>query len=101
MQNSLFIGMISAFVGFVFSDLSRLWTSQNGVYTDSNGQMFTSTSGLVPVVVMVVAALTMSACGLLMKKLRFKWLNDYALPISMVMGMISAIPVTALLGGAI
>ena len=101
LQNSLFIGMISAFVGFVFSDLSRLWTSQNGVYTDSKGQMFTSTSGLVPVVVMAVAALTIAACGLLMKKLKLKWLNDYALPISMVMGMISAIPVTALLGGAI
>jgi Na+/glutamate symporter len=48
---------------------------------------------------MVVAAVTMALCGLLMKKLKWKWLNDYALPISMVLGMVSAIPLTALLGG--
>lgn len=101
MQNALFIGMISAFVGFVFSDISRLWLSENGVYTNSDGEMFSSTSGLIPVVVMAVAALIMAVCGLLMKKLNWKWLNDYALPISMVLGMASAIPVTALLGGVI
>ncbi len=101
MQNALFIGMISAFVGFVFCDISRLWLSENGVYTNSKGEMFTSTSGLVPVVVMVVSALVMAMCGLLMKKLKWKWLNDYALPISLVLGMASAIPVTALLGGVI
>ena len=99
MQNALFIGMISAFVGFVFSDISRLWLSENGVYTNSDGEVFSSTSGLIPVVVMVVSALVMAACGLLMKALKWKWLNDYALPISMVLGMASAIPVTALLGG--
>lgn len=101
MQNALFIGMISAFVGFVFSDISRLWLSENGVYTNSDGEMFSSTSGLIPVVVMAVAALIMAVCGLLMKKLNWKWLNDYALPISMVLGMASAIPVTALLGGVV
>lgn len=31
-QASLFIGMISAFVGYVFSDVNRLWTSENGVF---------------------------------------------------------------------
>ncbi len=101
MQNALFIGMISAFVGFVFCDISRLWLSENGIYTNSNGESFTSTSGLVPVLVMVVSALIMAACGLLMKKLKWKWLNDYALPISLVLGMASAIPVTAWLGGVI
>ena len=101
MQNALFIGMISAFVGFVFSDISRLWMSENGVYTNSNGEVFSSTSGLIPVVVMVVSALIMAVCGLLMKMLKWKWLNDYALPISMVLGMASAIPVTALLGGVV
>ena len=99
MQNALFIGMISAFVGFVFSDISRLWLSKDGIYTNSDGEVFSSTSGLIPVVVMVVSALIMAVCGLLMKKLNWKWLNDYALPISMVLGMASAIPVTALLGG--
>jgi hypothetical protein len=99
LQNSLFIGMISAFVGYVFCDVSRLWLSENGIYTNSDGEKFSSTSGLIPVCVMAVSALVMVACGLLMKKLKWKWLNDYALPISMVLGMLSAIPLTALLGG--
>ena len=99
MQNALFIGMISAFVGFVFCDISRLWQSENGVFVNSDGEVFSSTSGLIPVAVMLVSALVMVACGLLMKKLKWKWLNDYALPISMVLGMAAAIPVTALFGG--
>ena len=104
LQNALFIGMISAFVGFVFCDLGRLWLSENGVFTtvkDDVVTKYTSTSGLVPVFVMVSAMLMMAVCGLLMKKLKWKWLNDYALPISMVFGMVMAIPFTNLFGGVI
>ena len=101
LQNSLFIGMISAFVGFVFCDLYRLWSSEDGVFTASNGDKFTSTSGLVPVLVMIVSALCMCACGILSKKTKWKWINDYALPICMLVGMALAIPFTNLLGGAL
>ena len=101
LQNSLFIGMISAFVGFVFCDISRLWLSTDGVYTDSKGVEYTSTSGLVPVFVMLISALLMCLCGLLINKLKLKWLNDYALPICMVVGMLAAIPITSIFGGAI
>lgn len=109
LQNSLFIGMISAFVGFVFCDLSRLWTSVDGVYTtvEKNTEgveevvKYTSTSGLVPVLVMVISAGTMCLCGVLINKLKWKWLNDYALPICMVLGMALAIPLTKWLGGVI
>lgn len=102
LQNALFIGMISAFVGFVFCDIGRLWLSEDGVFTAvEKGETvrYTSTSGLVPVCVMVSAMLMMAVCGILMKKLKWKWLNDYALPISMVFGMAMAIPFTALFGG--
>ena len=99
LQNALFIGMISAFVGYVFCDLSRLWLATDGSYTNANGEMFSATSGLIPVLVMLVAAVVMALCGLLMKLLKWKWLNDYALPISMVLGMLSAIPLTTILGG--
>ena len=101
LQNSLFIGMISAFVGFVFCDLSRLWTSEGGVYVNSDGEKFTSTSGLVPVLVMIISAGAMCLCGVLIKKLKWKWVNDYALPICMVLGMALAIPLTNWLGGAL
>ena len=87
-QNAMFIGMIAAFLGFVFCDFSRLWTPGD----------YAATSGLVPVCVMAVAALVMVACGLLMRKPKLKWLNDYALPISLILGMASAIPITAWLG---
>ena len=85
----MFIGMISAFVGFVFCDISRLWAPVEG---------FSATSGLIPVCVMAVSALVMLLCGLAMKVLKWNWVNDYALPISLVLGMASAIPITAWLG---
>ena len=88
-QNAMFIGMISAFVGYVFCDISRLWAPVEG---------FSPTSGLIPVCVMAVSALVMIVLGLLMRKPRLKWLGDYALPISLILGMISAIPITAWLG---
>lgn len=110
-SNSLFIGMISAFLGYVFCDVSRLWRADaSGVVTETVstvnevGEKVTQTvtysalSGLIPVCVMAVSALVMVACGLLMRKPKLKWLSEYALPISLVVGMISAIPITAWLG---
>lgn len=85
-QSAMFIGMISAFLGYVFCDFSRLWTPGD----------YSATSGLVPVCVMAVSAIIMVILGLAMRK--WKWLGDYALPISLVLGMASAIPVTAWLG---
>jgi hypothetical protein len=82
----MFIGMIAAFLGYVFCDFSRLWAPVEG---------FSPTSGLIPVCVMAVSALVMVALGLLMRKPKLSWLGDYALPISLVLGMASAIPLTA------
>lgn len=77
---SLFLGMISAFLGYVFCDFS-------GVF---QGEL----TGLIPVLVMVVSALMMGVCGLALKKLNWRWMNDYALPISLIVGMAAAIPIT-------
>ena len=86
-QNAMFIGMIAAFLGFVFCDFSMLWNPTEGV---------APTTGLIPVCVMGVSAAVMVVLGLAMKK--WKWLGDYALPISLVLGMAAAIPITAWLG---
>ena len=83
-QSSMFIGMISAFVGFVFCDFSGVFKGE--------------TMGLIPVLVMAVSAVTMLIAGLLMKITKARWINDYALPISLIAGMASAIPITAWLG---
>lgn len=106
-QNSLFIGMISAFLGFVFCEMYMLWTPsarfitqtvmENGVEVEQQVPV-SATYGLIPVCVMVISALVMVVCGLLMKKPKLKWLGEYALPISLVVGMAAAIPLTAWLG---
>ena len=83
-QSAMFIGMISAFVGFVFCDFS-------GVFEGN-------TAGLIPVCVMAVSAITMVLAGILMKITKARWINDYALPLSLIVGMASALPITAWLG---
>lgn len=106
-QNSLFIGMISAFLGFVFCNVYMLWTPTARFITETvveNGKevevetAVSATYGLIPVGVMIVSALTMVVCGLLMRKPKLKWLSEYALPISLIVGMAAAIPLTAWLG---
>ena len=103
-QSSLFIGMISAFLGFVFCNVSRLWDPHARFITETalvdgveveKQVAVSATSGLIPVCVMAVSALVMIACGLLMRKPKLKWLSEYALPISLVVGMAAAIPFTA------
>lgn len=79
-NNAMFLGMISAFLGYVFCDVSSIFKGE--------------TYGLVPVLVMAVSALIMAVCGLLAGKLKARWLTDYALPMSLIGGMASAIPIT-------
>lgn len=83
-NNAMFLGMISAFLGYIFCDVTNLFSGD--------------VSCLIPVLVMVTSALVMTACGLLAKKAKQRWMTDYALPISLIAGMASAIPYTAWLG---
>lgn len=83
-SDSLFMGMIAAFLGLVFCDFG-------GVFVGD-------TSGLIPVFIFFSSALVMALCGLLIKITKWSFLNDYALPVSMVVGMALAIPFTAWLG---
>ena len=98
-QNALFIGMIAAFLGFVFCDVARLWDPASRVVEQTVDGVTTevtmsATSGLIPVCVMGVSALVMVICGLLMRRPKLKWLSEYALPISLILGMAAAIPLT-------
>ncbi len=81
LTNAMFLGMISAFLGYVFCDVSNAF----------HGDM----TGLIPVCVMIVSAVVMAVCGGLSQKWKIRWLTDYALPLSLVIGMASAIPITA------
>lgn len=82
LMDALFMGMIAAFLGMVFADIRM---------------------GLpwwIPVFVMLFSALIMAICGLLVKKLKLAWLENYAMPISMLGAMAFAIPLTHWIGGA-
>ena len=79
-SNAMFIGMISAFLGYVFWDFGSVFSGNS--------------TALIPVLVMASSAVIMLICGLLTKVLKARWITDYALPISLVGGMASAIPIT-------
>ncbi len=84
-NNAMFLGMISAFLGYVFCDVTYLFDGLK--------------QGLTPVCVMLVSAVVMAIIGLLAKKTKARWLTDYALPISLIVGMASAILFSKIFGG--
>lgn len=77
---SMFLGMISAFLGMVFADV------RSGL------------AGWIPIFVLLVSAVLMAICGLLIKKCKMQWLETYALAISMVGAMVFAALITPLIG---
>ncbi len=83
-SNSLFMGMIAAFLGLVFCDVGGIFVGE--------------TKGLIPVLVFFSSAIVMLLCGFLKKVTKWTFINDYALPVSMVVGMLLAIPYTVWLG---
>ncbi len=78
-MTSMFLGMISAFLGMVFADIRK------GI------------TGLIPIFVLLVSAAVMGVCGILIKKCNMKWLETYAMAISMVVAMIFAAVITPIL----
>lgn len=80
-MTSLFLGMISAFLGLVFADI------REGLV------------GWIPFFVLLVSAAVMAVCGLLIKKCGMKWLETYAMAISMLVAMVFAVFITPLIGG--
>ena len=75
-MTSLFLGMISAFLGMVFGDI------RNGL------------QGWIPIFVLLASALIMGICGLLIKKCKMEWLETYAMAICMLGAMIFACIIT-------
>ena len=76
---SMFLGMISAFLGMVFADV------RSGI------------AGWIPIFVLLVSALTMAVCGILIKKCKMQWLETYAMSISMIVAMVFAVVITPIL----
>lgn len=81
-MDGLFLGMISAFMGMVFADI------RSGL------------AGWIPIFVLLFSAALMAFVGgFLVKKCGIKWLQDYAIPISLIGAMAFAVVITPLIGG--
>lgn len=81
LMDCLFVGMIATFLGMVFADIR------------------TGLPGWIPVFVMLFSAFLMLLCGAAIKLLKWNWLENYAMPLSMLGGMAFAIPLTQWIGG--
>jgi hypothetical protein len=76
LMDALFIGMISAFVGFVLAPRTV------------SGETYIS---LLAILVLLSSMALIVIFGLLLKKFKWEWLRNYALPLSMVIAMALAI----------
>lgn len=90
LMTSMFVGMLSAFLGYIVCNIGFVF---------ENGELafHYQLEHWIPVFVMAISAGLMAICGILLKKLNWKWLNDYALPISMLGSMALAIPITLII----
>ncbi len=82
-MDALFLGMISAFLGMIFAEVS------------------TGLQGWIPVFVMIVSVAFMAVFGICVKKYKIKWLEDFALPLSMIGAMAFSIPITNIVNAVI
>ena len=76
LMTALFLGMISAFLGMIFANVTE------------------GLRGWIPVFVMLCSAVVMAVLGTLYKKAKIDWLENYALPLSMLSAMALSIPIT-------
>ncbi len=79
-MTSLFLGMISAFLGVVFADIRKGF------------------EGWLPVFVLMVSAITMAICGILIKKFKWKWLETYAMSFSILVALVFAVLIAPIVG---
>ena len=77
--SALYLGMISAFVGLLFSEIRR------GI------------AGWLPIAVALCSGAIMALMGLMIRKLNWRWLEQYALPLSMLGGMALALPLSRIM----
>ena len=88
LMTSMFVGMLSAFLGYIVCNIGFVFDESKNVVFHYQIQYW------IPVFVMAISAGIMAICGILLKKFNWKWLNDYALPFSMLGSMALAIPLS-------
>ena len=96
LMTSMFVGMLAAFLGYIVCDIGLVFET---VGEEKILAFHYQLEHWIPVFVMAISAGIMAVCGILLKKFNWKWLNDYALPISMIGSMALAIPISLLIKG--
>lgn len=96
LMTSMFVGMLSTFLGYIVCDLGLVFEEIDGAKVLAFHYQI---EHWIPVFVLIISAALMGVCGILLKKFKWKWLNDYALPISMIGSMALAIPISILIKG--
>ncbi|MCK4552351.1 MAG: DUF5058 family protein [Tenericutes bacterium] len=86
---SVFIGLIAAYFGDAFSRIFAYDIREivNGAYT---GNITTSTT-VVPLIVFLISFVSMMGFDFLVQKLKVKWLENFQLSFSMLIGMTCAV----------
>ncbi len=86
---SVFIGLVSAYFGDAFSRIFQYNTREivDGAYTGT----IIENSSFVPLIVFVISFLSMMGFDYLVKQKNVKWLENFQLSLSMVIGMASAV----------
>lgn len=93
LMTSMFVGMLAAFLGYIVCDIGFVFDENKNLAFHYQLEYW------IPVFVMAISAGIMTICGILLKKFKWKWLNDYALPLSMIGSMALAIPISLLIKG--
>ncbi len=77
LMDALFLGMISAFVGYILAPKTPV--GEDPYFS------------ILGILVFVTSAILILVLGYLMKKFKWEWLKNYALPVSMIVAMALAI----------
>lgn len=96
LNNAMFMGLVSAFVGMIFCNMTDLFSSDLMVNWGKvdDPDMHTKFECLIAPLVMITSSVCIAIFGILGKKPKMKWLMDYALPLALLIGMAVAIPLT-------
>lgn len=88
--NAVFIAMVSSFLAVDMVKILKIGKTNN------EGAAYTPMETFIPLIVIAVTFLSMFVCDILEKKLKQKWLSSFALGLSMLVGMASAVLVNYL-----
>lgn len=75
LSTSIFMGVVSCFFATNFTKVT------------------TGLQGWIPVFVILISATVMVIFGITQKLTKWRWINDYALPVSMIVGMVCSVPI--------